>query len=314
MLKRFLLLAPLTLALAACGSSGTDDTATTPTTAADTSSVKQDAAAPAAAVSTAPATPVTPAPATSASASATTTTTASTSTADASTSTPGGLSAEAKAARAKAASTFVDNGQWVEGENYFLIQPQQPKVTNTPKIEVVEVFSFGCPACNAAHDIVDKLKQSLPAYATMAYLPAGFRPDENWVVYQRAFYTAKALGIAEKTYDAMFDATWKTGETASYNLATGRLNPRSKWADIQDIATFYSQFGVSPEQFVAVADSFAVNTKIKRADELVKDYGVRGTPSIVINGKYRFDFSSAGSYAKGIELAQWLVAKEAAGK
>src|SRR5699024_1322983 len=127
--------------------------------------------------------------------------------------------ATAKAARAKAASEFVDNDKWVAGKNYFVISPRQPRVTNTDKVEVVEVFSFGCPACNHAHTFIDKMKASLPAYATMAYLPAGFRPDEHWVLYQRAYYAAKALGVAGKTYDAMFDATWKTGETATYNLS-----------------------------------------------------------------------------------------------
>ena len=224
------------------------------------------------------------------------------------------MDAAAKAARAEAAKNFVDNGKWVEGKDYFVIEPQQPKVTDTDKVEVVEVFSYGCPACNAAHKTVDKLKAELPPYATMAYLAAGFRPDENWVLYQRAFYAAKALGVADKTYDAMFDATWKTGETATYDLGTGRPKPRSQWPTLDDIAKFYSKYGVSPDEFKAVANSFTVNTKIKRADKLIKDYGVPATPTFVIDGKYRFSFTDVGSYEKGIELAKWLVAKEAAGK
>ncbi|HET6586392.1 MAG TPA: thiol:disulfide interchange protein DsbA/DsbL [Oleiagrimonas sp.] len=302
--KRLLLLAPLALALTACGSSGNDGTPpAAPTTAATTAQMAPTPASTApATTATASSTPVTPASIDDASA------------ADASSdaqSASSGMSAAAKAAMVKAANSFVDNGQWVEGKNYFVIEPQQPKVTNTDKVEVVEVFSYGCPACNQAHPIIDKLRADLPAYATMAYLPAGFRPDENWVVYQRAYYAAKALGVADKTYDAMFDATWKTGETATYDLATGRPKPRSQWPDIHDIAKFYAKYGVSPEQFVAVANSFAVNTQIKRADELVKDYAVPATPTIVIDGKYRFSFVTAGTYDKGIALAKWLIAKEA---
>ncbi len=223
--------------------------------------------------------------------------------------------ADVAAARAKAAQTFVDNGKWVEGKNYFRIEPRQPKVTDTSKVEVVEVFNFGCPACNHAHTIIDKIKASLPAYATMAYLPAAFRPDENWPLYQRTWYAAKALGVARKSYDAMFDATWKSGETASYDLAKGTLKPKSEWPGIQDVAAFYEKtFGIKAKQFVAVANSFAVNTRMKRADKLVKGYGVTGTPTIVVDGKYRFTFRSAGGYAQGVELALWLAAKEAAGK
>jgi thiol:disulfide interchange protein DsbA len=53
---------------------------------------------------------------------------------------------------------------------------------------------------------------------------------------------------------------------------------------------------------------------MKRADELIKSYGVEGTPTIVVNGKYRFSPSTVGSYEKTLQLTQFLVSKEAAGK
>lgn len=221
--------------------------------------------------------------------------------------------ANATSVAAAPATPFVDDGKWVEGKNYFLIEPAQP--TNHPgKIEVTEVFSFGCPACNAFHTTADQIRKTLPAGAVMNYLPAAFRPDENWVVYQRAYYAAQALGVAEKSYDAMFDGNFKTGEISTYNLKGTGLKPKDAWPTIEDIAQFYKQFGVDPEEFVAVANSFSVNTKMKRADELIKAYGIDGTPSMVVNGKYRYGPSTAGGYAQTIELTQWLVAKEQAGK
>ncbi len=311
MLKRLLLVAPLALALAACGSSGNQNAPMTPPAAPATApqATPGMSAAPAATVTTA--VPTTTAPPVAAPAAAGSAASGATRGAAATTNS-NNLSAADRAAMAKAAKNFVDNGQWVEGKDYFLIQPQQPKVTNTDKVEVVEVFNWGCPACNEAHKAIDMIAAKLPSYATMAYLPAGFNPQENWVLYQRTWYTAKALGIARKSYDAMFDANWKTGETGSYNLATGTLNPRSKWPDIHTIAKFYNEkYGVPTKQFVAVANSFAINTKIKRADELVKAYGVPATPTMVIDGRYRFTFTDVGTYQKGLELAQWLVAKEA---
>jgi thiol:disulfide interchange protein DsbA len=53
---------------------------------------------------------------------------------------------------------------------------------------------------------------------------------------------------------------------------------------------------------------------MKRADELIKAYAVDGTPTIIVNGKYRLTPSSAGGYTQSIDLTQWLVSKEAAGK
>lgn len=306
--KRFLLVLPLALLLTACGSSEQAQPsapATTPAptqTPAETTSPVPAASTPAA-TSAAPESVTEAAPATPVSGNHQA---AETDTSQ--------MDAAAKAARAEAAKNFVDTGKWVEGRDYFLISPQQPKVTNTDKIEVVEVFSYGCPACNAAHQTVDKLRKELPAYATMAYLPASFNPQENWVLYQRAYLAAKALGVAAESYDAFFDATWKSGELATYNLGARGLKPKEQWPTLDDVAKFYTRYGVPAEQFKAVAKSFTINTKMKRADTLVKAYGVRATPTIVIDGKYRFSFVDVGTYAKGIELAKWLVAKEAAGK
>ncbi|HEX7342029.1 MAG TPA: thiol:disulfide interchange protein DsbA/DsbL [Rhodanobacteraceae bacterium] len=309
--KRFLLLAPLTLALTACGSSGNHG-APAAAPAGTVAAPSATAAAPT------PTATTTPAPASTPSAAASTgtgNTTPAAPAANHSATMPASgnqLSATDKAAMVKAAKNFVPSSQWVEGANYFLIQPQQPKVGNTDKVEVAEVFNWGCPACNEAHTIIDKMEAALPSYATMDYLAAGFRPDENWTLYQRAWFTAKALGLGRKSYNAMFDANWKTGVTGSYNLASGTLNPRSKWPHLDTVATFFHKtYGVPVKQFVAIANSFAINTQLKRADELVKDYGVLGTPTLIVDGRYRFDFRSAGGYGKGVELAKYLVAMEA---
>jgi thiol:disulfide interchange protein DsbA len=46
----------------------------------------------------------------------------------------------------------------------------------------------------------------------------------------------------------------------------------------------------------------------------VPRWGVAGTPSMIVNGKYRFDVSSAGGHQNVIELIDFLVAKERAAK
>lgn len=42
----------------------------------------------------------------------------------------------------------------------------------------------------------------------------------------------------------------------------------------------------------------------------MKNDGIDGTPSIVVNGKYRVTGASAGGYPQLIELVDWLVKKE----
>jgi thiol:disulfide interchange protein DsbA len=53
---------------------------------------------------------------------------------------------------------------------------------------------------------------------------------------------------------------------------------------------------------------------MKRADDLIKAYGVDSTPTLIVNGKYRYGPSTAGGYPQMVELTQWLISKEAAGK
>ena len=290
MLKRLPFLCAALLALAAC-SHDNGSSAAPPATPAATGS----------AATTAPAAS-SPAPATA----TTTATPAAASTAPAASSTTG-------AAPAAPATPFVDNGKWVEGKNYFTIEPAQP-TSHPGKIEVTEVFSYGCPACNAFHTTAEQIARSLPANAVMVYIPASFIPQENWPTLQRAYFTAQAMGVADKGNDAMFDAVWKTKELSSMNAAGTGLKPASALPTIEDIAKVYAKFGADPQQFAGIANSFAVNIKMKRADDLIKAYGVTGTPTMVINGKYRFDVGNAGGYAQAVELTQWLVAKEAAGK
>ena len=289
MLKRLPILCVALLALAAC-SHDAGNGAVTPVAASTSAAAASTSAAPVASAAAAASTSAAPAVAGTAAA-----------------------APAASAAPAAAAAPFVDSGKWVEGKNYFRIDPAQP-TSHPGKIEVTEVFSYACPACNQFHATVDQIAKSLPANAVMTYLPASFRPDENWPVYQRAFYAAQALGVVDKTYDAMFDAVWKSGELATYDLQAGKLKPHDAWPKIEDIAKFYAKYGVDPKEFVAVANSFAVNTKMKRADEQVKAYGVDGTPTLIVDGKYRYSPSSAGGYPQTVELTQWLVAKAAAGK
>jgi thiol:disulfide interchange protein DsbA len=292
MFKRLPILCAALLALAACShESDPGSTAPAPTASSAAATEASATTAPAASVSTAPASTA------SAPASATTTATAA-----------------ATTAPAAPAEPFVDTGKWVEGKNYFRIEPVQPKATSTDKIEVTEVFSYGCPACNQFHPVVEKLAADLPSNAVMAYLPASFIPQENWPMLQRAYFTAKALGVADKGNDAMYDAVWKSGELSAMNQAGNGLKPHDALPTIADAAKVYAKYGADPKEFVAVANSFSINTQMKRADDLVKAYGVTGTPTIVVDGKYRFEVRDAGGYPQAIELTHWLVAKEAAGK
>jgi len=198
------------------------------------------------------------------------------------------------------------------GKHYFAVEPVQPTSTGD-KAEVVEVFSYACPACNSFQSTMHKLQAALPANAELVFLPASFRPDEDWPVFQRAFYTAQVLGILDKSHDATFDMVWKDDGPLRISDAKTR-RPLKPMPSIEDVGKAFERFGVKAEDFVATANSFAINARMKRADAMLKAYGVDSTPTLVVNGRYRLTAQSAGGLDQVAPLVNYLIAKDAAGQ
>jgi thiol:disulfide interchange protein DsbA len=198
---------------------------------------------------------------------------------------------------------------WLEGQHYFLVEPAQPTSVAPGKVEVVEVFSYACPACNLFYPVIDKLKAALPARAQLRYLPASWHPEEGWKTFQRAFFAAQSLGLIERTHAAVFDAIWKSGELATLDPATHNL--RSQLPTIVDVAQFYGRVtSVKADDFLAAAHSFSVDASMKQADAQIRAYQADVTPTIIVNGKYRLTPRSAGGNEQFISLVKWLVNRE----
>ena len=198
---------------------------------------------------------------------------------------------------------------WTEGVQYSRIVPVQPTTVPKGKVEVLEVFSYGCPACNAFQPVVEKLRHALPANAQLAFLPAAFNPSEDWPMFQRAFLAAQALGIAERAHQAMYDAVWKTGELGITQPGTNRL--KNPLPSIADAARVYARVaGVDAQQFVAMANSFAIDGKMRAADAQIVAMHVESTPTLIVNGKYRVVRDELKDNDELIELVRYLVAKE----
>jgi protein dithiol oxidoreductase (disulfide-forming) len=187
--------------------------------------------------------------------------------------------------------------QWQSGLDYFPIDPPQPP-QKSDKIEVVEVFSYACPHCAHFQPYAEELKSKLPASAHFSLLPANFQPA--WEPFARGFYTAKAMGLVDKTHQALFDAIHRDHQPLR---------------SIEDLANlFYANYGANPGTFLSTASSFVVEADLTRGNDLVRDYHVDSTPTLVINGKYRVTASTERSIAfpEMVQIALYLVNQEAA--
>jgi protein dithiol oxidoreductase (disulfide-forming) len=199
--------------------------------------------------------------------------------------------------------------QWTEGKNYFTVTPALHTTAPAGKIEVTEVFSYACPHCAQFRPVVKQLKASLPPNVVFTMVPASFNPAEDWPMFQRAYVTAEALGIAERANEGIFDAVWKSGELAVVDPQTNRL--KSPAPSIQDAARVYNKLtGVPVDKFLAVSQSFAVEVKMKADDAFLLHGQVDSTPTIVVNGKYRLTTESAGGADQVVQLVKFLVNKE----
>jgi thiol:disulfide interchange protein DsbA len=216
-----------------------------------------------------------------------------------------GLTATTTAVPAK----LMLSPKWIEGKHYFLIQPPYPTPLPRGKVEVTEVFSYACRACDQFRTYMRKLVRSLPANVVVDYVPASFNSREDWPMFQLAYRTAQTLGVADLAHGDMFDAVWRTGELSTTDFSTGSLKPNMP--TIEDAASFYERrAGVPVSKFLSTARSFDLATQVKRDQELIQTYGVDRTPTIVVAGKYRLRVQSAGGPDQLIELVNWLVAKE----
>ncbi|MCC7097129.1 MAG: thiol:disulfide interchange protein DsbA/DsbL [Thermomonas sp.] len=167
----------------------------------------------------------------------------------------------------------------VEGTDYVVIPNGQPYETPPGKVEVVEFFGYVCPFCAAVQPQVAAMKSKLPPDVQFVYIPAAF--GGPWDNYARAFYTADAMGLVQKTHDALFRAIHIDH---SLKGEGGMDTP-------EEIAAFYANYGADPKQFVSSMQSFAVAARMNRARQQLTAAYVNGdqmgTPTFVVAGKYR---------------------------
>jgi len=212
---------------------------------------------------------------------------------------------------AVALGTTVHAADFVAGEQYFVLPQAQPTNVSPGKVEVMEVFSYGCPACNSFQPTMKKLKAALPARAQLVYLPASWKEEENWPTLQRAYVTAQLLGVADKAHDAMFDAVWTTGELSVLDATGQKVKAKSALPKIEDMARFYERVtGVKTSAFLAAARSFGADLKMRQADNQIVAMQVPSTPTLVVAGKYRVNPQQGNDEI--IEVVKFLVAKESA--
>lgn len=175
------------------------------------------------------------------------------------------------------------------GKDYALLDFPQP-TTDPKRVEVLELFFYGCPHCFELEPIIEPWAKKLPKDAYFRRMPAIF--NDSWVPMAKAFYAAEALGVTEKLHGPMFNAI---------HLRGVNLNSRDT------LLKFVASQGVDAAKFGAAYDSMGVNAKVSEAHQLTSAYGITGVPTMIVDGKYRTASSMVGSHEKLLPALDELI-------
>jgi len=170
---------------------------------------------------------------------------------------------------------------------------------NPTKIEVTEVFWYGCIHCYHIDPILNTWIKKLPADVTFKRVPG--LPQPAWAPMAKAFYAMEDLKLTEKLHSALFDAVNKEKS----------LNPTDEMAAINWMA---KKSGLDKSKVEASFKSFSTNNKLNQAAQFFRASGATGVPSFVINGQFITSSTMAGGNEQALKTIDYIVANIRADK
>jgi thiol:disulfide interchange protein DsbA len=186
-----------------------------------------------------------------------------------------------------------------ESKNYQLGTDYQQlanlyNTANTEQVVVYEFFSYACRHCYTFEPFINKWLETKPDYVKLVRVPLSFNP--SWANFQKAFLTAKSMGLVEKTHSELFDAIHKK------NVRFNTINQLANW--------YANETGVNEQEFLSTANSFILDSNQRQADKMGALMQITSTPTLVINGKY---FASKNNHNRDeiMKILDFLIEKEA---
>jgi thiol:disulfide interchange protein DsbA len=191
-------------------------------------------------------------------------------------------------------------GKWVAGTNYKVLAPAQPTDAPPGKVEVIEFFWYGCPHCFVLDPYLESWRKNKAPYIEFVRVPIMW--GEVHRAHARLFYTLQALGKLDELNTKVFEQIHQQRDPLYV--------PDDDKATLQEQLSFAKANGISETDFLTAYNSFGVQAKLQKADDLMRRDRIEGVPTIVIAGKYVSDVGLAGSQSNLIDLTNDLAAGE----
>jgi len=178
-----------------------------------------------------------------------------------------------------------------EGIHYQTLA--KPVVTSgQEKIEVVELFWYGCPHCDSLDPALKVWVERLPADVNFVQIPVVF--GRSWEMHARIFWVAKNIGLLETIHEPLFNAIHREGQHLQR---------------VDDVLAFFERFGADQALVKRELDSFATESALRLADARTRAYGIRGVPAFVVNGRHVTGITQAGGESQLFDLLDELIKK-----
>jgi len=179
----------------------------------------------------------------------------------------------------------------VQGRDWRPITPAQP--SSVPgKIEVLEFFAYGCPHCSDLNPLIVPWTARLPEGVVFRRMPVSFG-RAAWANLARLYFSLDLMGDLPRLDQAVFDAIHRE-----------RLSLYTEPA----IREWVAKQGVDTAAFQATFDSFDVNMRLKRSDQLAREYAVEGVPMIAVDGRYAVTGLGVKGLPELLRIADELIA------
>ncbi len=179
------------------------------------------------------------------------------------------------------------NAQFQQGRDYERI-PNPLPIKQDNKVEVIEVFWYGCGHCYSFDPVVNKWADKLGKEVTFKKLPVVWGPVHE--LHAKLYYTIEALGIGDTAHAAVFTSIHRERNFLSNNKA---------------IVQFLVKLGIEESEINKTMNSFSVKQKVKRANELSKRLAIRSVPMMFVDGLYRVQVK--GSQNTMLDTVDYLV-------
>jgi thiol:disulfide interchange protein DsbA len=186
--------------------------------------------------------------------------------------------------------------QYQEGVHYELIEPTV-HTGISDKVVVSEFFSYGCGHCFNFEPLLESFETRLPEGVVVQRVPVIWNNNAGMKLLAKAYYAAQILDVLDPVHGAMFNAIHRQ---------------RKRIATPEAVRAVFVDSGVDAKKFDRAFNSFGTDSMVRQAAARTEGARINGTPSLMVNGKYRIDTRQAGGQANMLKVAAFLADKELA--